>query len=51
MQQMRDDGKPALVFSAHLANWELPAVAANVYGVDSTVALSARPTSSRSPTR
>jgi KDO2-lipid IV(A) lauroyltransferase len=37
MQQMRDDGKPALVFSAHLANWELPAVAANVYGIDSTV--------------
>jgi KDO2-lipid IV(A) lauroyltransferase len=37
MQQMRDDGKPALVFSAHCANWELPAVAANVYGVDSTV--------------
>jgi KDO2-lipid IV(A) lauroyltransferase len=37
MQQMRDDGKPALVFSAHCANWELPAVAANVYGIDSTV--------------
>lgn len=37
MKQMRDDGKPALVFSAHCANWELPAVAANVYGVDSTV--------------
>ena len=37
MQQIRDDGKPALIFSAHLANWELPAVAANVYGIDSTV--------------
>ena len=37
MRQMRDDGKPALVFSAHCANWELPAVAANVYGLDSTV--------------
>jgi Kdo2-lipid IVA lauroyltransferase/acyltransferase len=24
---LRDDGKPALCFSAHLANWELPAVA------------------------
>jgi Kdo2-lipid IVA lauroyltransferase/acyltransferase len=35
--QMRDDGKPALVFSAHLANWELPAVAATFYGVDTTV--------------
>jgi KDO2-lipid IV(A) lauroyltransferase len=26
-QALRDDGKPALCFSAHLANWELPAVA------------------------
>ena len=25
--QLRDDGKPALIFAAHLANWELPAVA------------------------
>jgi KDO2-lipid IV(A) lauroyltransferase len=25
---LRDDGKPALVFAAHLANWELPALAA-----------------------
>jgi KDO2-lipid IV(A) lauroyltransferase len=25
---MRDDGKPALVFAAHLANWDLPAVIA-----------------------
>ena len=23
--RLRDDGKPALVFAAHLANWELPA--------------------------
>ena len=37
MVQMRDDGKPALVFSAHLANWELPAVAATFYGLDTTV--------------
>ena len=35
--QMRDDGKPALVFSAHLANWELSAVAATFYGIDTTV--------------
>ena len=25
---MRDDGKPALIFSAHLANWELPPLVA-----------------------
>jgi len=30
---MRDDGKPALVFSAHLANWEITAVAAKRYGL------------------
>src|SRR5262245_60760269 len=37
LKQMHEDGKPALVYSAHCANWELPAVAANVYGLDSTV--------------
>jgi KDO2-lipid IV(A) lauroyltransferase len=26
--RLREDGKPALIFAAHLANWELPAVAA-----------------------
>lgn len=31
------DGKGALVFSAHLANWELPALAAPAYGLDSAV--------------
>jgi KDO2-lipid IV(A) lauroyltransferase len=35
--RLRDDGKPALVFAAHLANWELAAVAATSYGVDTTV--------------
>ena len=30
---MRDDGKPALVFAAHLANWELPAVIAAQHGM------------------
>ena len=34
----RDDGKPALLFfSAHLGNWELPAVAATRYGLEDTV--------------
>ncbi|HET7847819.1 MAG TPA: lipid A biosynthesis lauroyl acyltransferase [Pseudolabrys sp.] len=32
-----NDGKPALVFAAHLANWELPAVCAATYGLDSAV--------------
>ena len=31
--QLRDDGKPALVFAAHLANWELPALAAHSFGL------------------
>ncbi len=35
--RLRDDGKPALIFTAHLANWELAAVGAHAYGVDSTV--------------
>ena len=30
-------GKPALVFAAHLANWELPALIANRFGLDATV--------------
>jgi KDO2-lipid IV(A) lauroyltransferase len=34
---LRDDGKPALIFAAHLANWELPALAPPAYGLDSTV--------------
>jgi Kdo2-lipid IVA lauroyltransferase/acyltransferase len=35
-EQLRDDGKPALIFAAHLANWELPAVAAAAHGLDAT---------------
>jgi Lauroyl/myristoyl acyltransferase len=31
--QLRDDGKPALIFAAHLANWELPALAAHSFGL------------------
>jgi KDO2-lipid IV(A) lauroyltransferase len=33
--ELREDGKPAIFFAAHLANWELPAVAAKAYGLDS----------------
>jgi len=32
--RIRDDGKPALVFAAHLANWEVPALAAKTYGLE-----------------
>lgn len=34
---LRDDGRPALAFAAHLANWELPAVAAAAHGLPSAV--------------
>jgi KDO2-lipid IV(A) lauroyltransferase len=35
--RIRDSGKPALVFAAHLGNWELPAIIANAFGVDAQV--------------
>ena len=35
--RLKNDSKPALVFSAHLANWELPAVIAAAEGIDSVV--------------
>lgn len=34
---LRDDGRPALLFAAHLANWELPAVAAARHGLASAI--------------
>jgi KDO2-lipid IV(A) lauroyltransferase len=36
-EQLRLDQKPALVFAAHLANWELPALVATHYGLDTAV--------------
>jgi KDO2-lipid IV(A) lauroyltransferase len=33
--QLRDDGKPALIFASHLGNWELPALAATAFGLNS----------------
>lgn len=36
-KQLLNDGKPALIFAAHLANWELPAICAATYGLDSAV--------------
>jgi KDO2-lipid IV(A) lauroyltransferase len=35
--QIRDDGKPALVFACHLGNWELPALAAVAHGLDAAI--------------
>jgi KDO2-lipid IV(A) lauroyltransferase len=31
--RLREDGRPAILFAAHLANWELPAVAAKRHGL------------------
>ena len=33
---IRDDGQPGLIFSAHLANWELPAICAEKFGLETT---------------
>jgi KDO2-lipid IV(A) lauroyltransferase len=35
--RLRKDGKPALLFAAHLANWELPGVAAARHGLEAAV--------------
>jgi KDO2-lipid IV(A) lauroyltransferase len=34
--RLRDDGRPGLIFSAHLANWELPAICAHRFGLAAT---------------
>ena len=36
-ERLREDGKPALLFAAHLANWELPAIAAARHGLEAAV--------------
>lgn len=36
-EQLKNDGKGALIFSAHLANWELPALAGPAFGVETAV--------------
>lgn len=33
---LKDDDRPGLIFSAHLANWELPAICAATYDLDTT---------------
>src|SRR6201997_1804081 len=35
--QLRLNGKPALIFAGHLANWELPALAAVAHGLDAAI--------------
>jgi Kdo2-lipid IVA lauroyltransferase/acyltransferase len=35
--RLRDDGRPAMIFTAHLANWELPAIVAARYGLNAHV--------------
>src|ERR1700761_2392106 len=35
--KLRLDEKPALIFAAHLGNWELPAVAAVAHGLDASI--------------
>jgi Kdo2-lipid IVA lauroyltransferase/acyltransferase len=35
--RLREDNKPGLIFSAHLANWELPAVIAKKFHLDLTI--------------
>lgn len=37
LERLRDDGRPALLFAAHLGNWELPAVAAATHGLPAAV--------------
>jgi KDO2-lipid IV(A) lauroyltransferase len=34
---LRESGKPALIFAAHLGNWELPPLVAHRYGIETTV--------------
>ena len=35
-EAIRDDRLPGLIFSAHLANWELPAICAEKFGLETT---------------
>lgn len=35
--ELRDDGKPALIFAGHLGSWELPALGAVAHGLDTAI--------------
>src|SRR5450631_4381926 len=32
--QLRDDGRPAIIFASHLGNWEIPALGAVAHGLE-----------------
>lgn len=34
---LRDDGRPGIIFAAHLGNWEMPAIGAATYGLDAAI--------------
>src|SRR4051812_26087432 len=36
-RELREGGRPSLVFSAHLANWELPACAPRMFGMPTSI--------------
>ena len=36
-KRLAEDGRPALIFAAHLANWEMPGICAATYKLDSAV--------------
>jgi KDO2-lipid IV(A) lauroyltransferase len=36
-EELRTDGRPALLFAAHLANWEMPALAAAAHGLETAI--------------
>ena len=35
--ELRDDGKPAIIFASHLGNWEIPALGAVAHGLDCAI--------------
>jgi KDO2-lipid IV(A) lauroyltransferase len=37
LQRLQATGKPALLFGAHLANWELPALSLTAFGIDAAI--------------
>src|SRR2546421_659718 len=37
VDELRDDGKPAIIFASHLGNWEIPALGAVAHGLDCAI--------------
>jgi Kdo2-lipid IVA lauroyltransferase/acyltransferase len=46
---LRDDAKPGLIFSAHMGNWELPAICAAQYGLAATAVYASSTASAAAP--